>query len=107
VWFVALHHLRYQRRAEENAPNGDDASNGTVRLKPGADTEIMLLRYDAAPLNLASVPGAVAAAVIEGERGWLCWFSDGECVLAEPRRTMSLVRSEVAVQCCPPGGYEL
>jgi hypothetical protein len=80
---------------------------GTVRRKPGAETEITLLRDDDAPLDLASVPGAIAAAVIVGEDGWLCWFGDGQCLLTEPCRTMALARSEVEGHCCPKDGYEL
>ena len=80
---------------------------GTVRPKPGAATEILLLRDDAAPLDLAAVPGVVAAAIIDGEDGWLCWFGDGRCLLAESCRTLALARSEIESQCCPRGGYEL
>jgi hypothetical protein len=80
---------------------------GSVRQKPRAETQILLLRHDEAPLDLAAVPGAVAAAVIVGEDGWLCWFGDGQCLLAEPCRTIALARSEVEAHCCPKDGYEL
>ena len=80
---------------------------GSARRTPSAETEILLLRDGVAPLNLARVPGAVAAAVIVGEDGWLCWFGDGQCLLTEPCRTIALARSEVENHCCPESGYEL
>jgi hypothetical protein len=80
---------------------------GTVRPVSGADTEMLLYRVGRVPLNLAAVPGAVAAVVIDGEDGWLCWFDDDECLLAEPCRTMALAWSEVEAHCCPTNGYEL
>lgn len=80
---------------------------GGVRRRPSAAMEVLLLRDDDAPLDLASLPGAIAAVVIDGEDGWICWFGGGRCLLTEPCRSMALARSEIESHCCPTGGYQL
>lgn len=80
----------------------------TARRAQGAETEVLLLRRDAdRPLNLADVPGAIAAAVIDSGSGWLFRFEKGQCVQHDRCGNLGEARSVMQERCRPPGGYEL
>jgi hypothetical protein len=75
--------------------------------KRGGETGVLLLRGDDTPLNLATVPHGVAAAVIDNGNGWIFWFDEGLCVRHDACRSMAEARSQIEGRCCPPNGYEL
>ncbi len=80
----------------------------TARRTNRTETGVLLLRRDDdLPLNLADVPGAVAAAVIDSGTGWLFRFEKGRCVQHDRCANMGEARSTVQERCRPPGGYEL
>lgn len=78
-----------------------------MRQKPGAVTGIMLHCGGDAPIDLASVPKAVAAAVFDNGDGWMFWFGNGRAVQVGRCTSMGLARAKIEARCCPPGGYEL
>jgi hypothetical protein len=80
---------------------------GTMSQKRGGETEVLLLRRDDAPLNLATVPQGVAAAVVDSGHGWIFWFDKGRCVQHDGCRSMAEARSQIESRCCAPNGYEL
>jgi hypothetical protein len=80
----------------------------TARRAPGGKTEILLFRRDNdMPLNLAAVPGAVAAAVIDSGGGWLFRFDNGRCIQHERCENMGGARCDMQERCRPQDGYEL
>lgn len=83
------------------------ARSAGMRRNPGAETGIVLHRGNDAPIDLASVPKAVAAAVIDNGDGWIFWFGDGRTVRIDRCGTMGVARPEIEAKCLPPGGYEL
>ena len=62
-----------------------------VTLRAGLNTEaaVLLLRHDFEPLNLASVPGAIAAAVADGIDGRIFWFDEDESVRVQHGQMMA------------------
>ncbi len=78
-----------------------------MRQKPGAETGIVLCRGDDVPIDLASVPKAIAAAVVDHGAGWIFWFGDGQAVRVDRCTGIAAARSEIEARCLPPGGYEL
>jgi len=74
---------------------------------PNAKTVVLLLRHDDEPLNLASVPDAIAVAIADGKDGRIFWFDEDQSVRVEPVEMMAAARTSIEGICCPPGGYQL
>lgn len=92
--------------AEWRYPNPTSAM--MRRLSSGANVdEVSLLRDGDAPLSLASIPDAIAAAVVDSGDGWIFWFDAGQCARVDRCSSMALARSEIEGCCLPAGGYEL
>jgi len=74
---------------------------------PNAKTAVLLLRHDDEPLNLASVPDAIAVAIADGKDGRIFWFDEDQSVRVEPVEMMAAARTSIEGICCPLGGYQL
>jgi hypothetical protein len=87
--------------------NRDAVSTVMLRRGLNAETAVLLLRDHGAPLNLASVPGAIAVAVDDGVDGRIFWFDKDQGVRVEHGQMMAVARALIEGRCCPSGGYHL
>lgn len=72
-----------------------NATTASMRFVADANAEAVLLREDGKPLSLASVPDAVAAAIVNNGDGWIFWFDGGQCTRVDRCSSMAGARSEV------------